>query len=177
MNFLFGFTGRIGRGAWWLGQLIAVILGVCIGAILIVNVPKDLPRSAFETGEVFRAFPVSAALAMACLGALALWINIAVTIKRYHDRGKPGIWFLMMFVPYIGSIWIFVECGCLRGKTGPNTYDPPDDDGYSLDRGRMPARRLRASRMMATSASNHRQVEQPSRRPTGPTGFGKRRPG
>lgn len=173
MNFLFGFSGRIGRGSWWLGQLIVIIVGVATLVIIFKSLPRNLPRSAFESGEIFSLMSGSAILALACLFMLAMWINIAVTIKRYHDRGKPGVWFLMMFVPYIGSIWILVECGFLRGASGPNGYDSPDDR-FDHDFGRAGAYRQPADRMTQRNANDYGQAAQSSRRPTGPTGFGKR---
>jgi uncharacterized membrane protein YhaH (DUF805 family) len=45
-------------------------------------------------------------------------------VKRYHDRNKSGWWILIVFVPVIGGLWYFIECGFLRGTPGPNTYGP-----------------------------------------------------
>jgi uncharacterized membrane protein YhaH (DUF805 family) len=72
--------------------------------------------------------------------------NIAIGVKRLHDRDKSG-WWLLLFYPLpvvldrIGSgagsvgaifslasfaisIWAIVELGCLRGTDGPNAYGP-----------------------------------------------------
>jgi uncharacterized membrane protein YhaH (DUF805 family) len=57
-------------------------------------------------------------------GIVALWISIAVAVKRYHDRNKSGWWVFIVFVPIIGGIWYLVECGFLRGTPGPNDYGP-----------------------------------------------------
>ena len=151
-----------------------IMLGGVMIAVLVFNLPRNLPRSAFESGEVFRHLSGAALLTLACLFVLAMWINIAVTIKRYHDRGKPGVWFLMMFVPYIGSIWILVECGFLRGTAGPNGYDGSDEGRYDFDVGRLDDYRSPANRPASRSANDYGRIAQPSRRPTGPTVFGKR---
>ena len=57
-------------------------------------------------------------------GILVTWISIAVGIKRFHDRNKSGVWVLIIFVPVIGSLWYLIECGFLKGTTGPNNYGP-----------------------------------------------------
>lgn len=51
-----------------------------------------------------------------------IWFSLALQVKRWHDRNKSGFWVFIGLVPYIGSIWQFVECGCLRGTDGPNRY-------------------------------------------------------
>ena len=54
----------------------------------------------------------------------AVWIGLAVGVKRYHDRGKSGWWVLIALVPVIGGLWYLIECGFLRGTIGPNAYGP-----------------------------------------------------
>ena len=51
-----------------------------------------------------------------------MWSIIAIQVKRWHDRGKSGAMVLINFIPIVGGIWAFVECGCLRGTEGPNQY-------------------------------------------------------
>ena len=33
----------------------------------------------------------------------ALWMKLAVLVKRWHDRDKSGWWVLITFIPVIGS--------------------------------------------------------------------------
>jgi uncharacterized membrane protein YhaH (DUF805 family) len=49
---------------------------------------------------------------------------IMVRIKRFHDRNKSGWWVLISLIPVVGVLWIFIECGCLRGTVGENRYGP-----------------------------------------------------
>ncbi|WP_437678437.1 DUF805 domain-containing protein [Sorangium sp. So ce131] len=66
------------------------------------------------------------------LGSLSLvvgaffvfWIHLAIYVKRWHDRGKSGWWQLILLIPYIGSLWVFIECGCMVGNAGPNQFGP-----------------------------------------------------
>jgi uncharacterized membrane protein YhaH (DUF805 family) len=117
MNLLFGFSGRIGRLQWWLAQLaIAVIL---IAGIFIVASAVELEQ--LEAGNL----TASALLTIVAMLALTTWINVASTVKRFHDRDKSGFWFFIVFVPYIGALWQFVECGFLAGTPGVNRYGSP----------------------------------------------------
>jgi len=53
---------------------------------------------------------------------LGVWSGLAIQTKRWHDRGKSGAMNLIGIIPYIGGIWTFIECGCLRGTEGTNEY-------------------------------------------------------
>ena len=55
------------------------------------------------------------------LWLLALWIYVAVGVKRWHDRDKSGAWTFLQIVPF-GPLWVLVECGFLPGTDGPNQY-------------------------------------------------------
>jgi len=175
MNFLFGFSGRIGRGGWWLGELIVFLVLVALFAILAASLGSGIPRSAFESREVLNYISPSAIAVMCSLVALSTWINVAVTVKRYHDRGKSGWWFLIVLIPYVGGLWQLVECGFLRGSDGLNVYDAPDDDGQIGWGGRAERFERPTSRMAVQDTRPvHAPNQMSARRPTGPTGFGKR---
>ncbi len=61
------------------------------------------------------------------LGVLAvfLWPNLAVCVKRLHDRDLSGWWILLQLLPLIGNAWMIMNLGVLRGTEGPNRYGPP----------------------------------------------------
>lgn len=50
------------------------------------------------------------------------WVFFGSIVKRFHDRDKSAWWLLIGFVPFLGTIWIFVECGLLEGSKGVNSY-------------------------------------------------------
>jgi uncharacterized membrane protein YhaH (DUF805 family) len=52
----------------------------------------------------------------------SLWIGLVVTVRRLHDRNKSGRWVLVNLVPVVGWLWTLIECGILRGTTGPNRF-------------------------------------------------------
>ncbi|MFT3986922.1 DUF805 domain-containing protein [Aestuariivirga sp.] len=109
-NLFFNPAGRIGRGKWWLVQLIA---GLLIGIFVIIMDEHD--NDANPTPLFYGLL----------LPALALsWSAVCVTIKRYHDRNKSGWWYLIAFIPLIGAIWQLIECGFLGGDLHDNDYGP-----------------------------------------------------
>ena len=118
-NFLFGFQGRTNRAKFWLVALAIFIVEAILFAMLGSNVAmSDDPQEALA-----RLGPVTS-IVLLLFGILVTWISIAVGIKRFHDRNKSGVWVLIIFVPVIGSLWYLIECGFLKGTTGPNNYGP-----------------------------------------------------
>jgi uncharacterized membrane protein YhaH (DUF805 family) len=112
---LFSFEGRIPRRVYWGTRIIAFgcfyAVMFAIGGILQnLNVKQE-----FENVFIFVLLPF-------CIPMV--WIELATSAKRWHDRDKSGWWYLISFIPYVGPIWIFVENGCLRGTVGPNQYGP-----------------------------------------------------
>ncbi|QKD04498.1 DUF805 domain-containing protein [Mesorhizobium loti] len=181
MNLLFGFSGRIGRGQWWLAQLAVLVL-------LVVTVAALFHVVGISAGQKLRAFQsdrLSVNLVLLIGSALSLWINFAATIKRYHDLDKSGSWSLLLFIPYIGGLWVLVECGFFSGSDGNNDYGSPpgaDDSRSDLN---AHISRMKAERSVQQQSRPARLEQQASkmdsappapqtRRPTGPTGFGRR---
>lgn len=119
MDLLFGFSGRIGRGQWWLGQLVISLLFI-VGAVAIYN-----------GGVAAGGLGILLLIGVMIIGCV--WINLAVCVKRFHDRAKSGYWFFINFVPIIGPVWLLVECGFLAGSPGSNSYGPPSGSGGNHD--------------------------------------------
>jgi uncharacterized membrane protein YhaH (DUF805 family) len=119
-DLLFGFQGRANRAKWWLVALAIFVVEMIVFAALFGGVAMS------GDPEQIRA-AVMAPLALVVLvvfGVVATWVSLAVAVKRYHDRNKSGWWILIVFVPVIGGLWYFIECGFLRGTPGPNSYGP-----------------------------------------------------
>ncbi len=129
MDLLFSFAGRIGRGQFWLGYLATIVLAALIVIIVSIIVPWEQVVVTDADGQQTIDYTNPATLP-AWIGYLfyfviGMWITIAISIKRFHDRGKSAGWSLIMFIPLIGSIWLLIELGFLRGDPGPNAYGPP----------------------------------------------------
>jgi uncharacterized membrane protein YhaH (DUF805 family) len=105
-HMLFSFSGRIGRRDWWLWG-VAAMLGLSLYATVLLRV-AGLPATTTDI----------------VVNLLLLWPALAISAKRWHDRGKSAWWVLVLLLPVIGWLWILVENGCLRGTTGPNAHGP-----------------------------------------------------
>ena len=104
---LFTTRGRIPRSVFWFCMVIIyAILFLLAGLSHAFSSTKE-PSPLFG----FLMLPVIA-------------FSIIVQIKRWHDRDKSGWWVLINFVPCIGGLWSLIECGFLRGTTGPNRFGP-----------------------------------------------------
>lgn len=106
---LFSLAGRIGRRTWWLWG-VAAMLGLGLYATVLLRVAG-----------------VSAATTDMLVNLLLLWPALAISAKRWHDRGKSAWWVLIVLIPFVGWVWTLIENGCLRGQAGTNRYgaEPP----------------------------------------------------
>lgn len=101
---LLQFDGRLSRRAWWLwGVAVPLGLGIYLTTVLRV---AGLPAHGTEI----------------VVNLLMLWPTVAVSVKRWHDRGKSGWWVLLALVPWVGWLWVLIENGLLRGDEGPNRF-------------------------------------------------------
>jgi uncharacterized membrane protein YhaH (DUF805 family) len=102
---LFSFDGRIRRRDFWLMSFL------CSGATLVAALIClfALPQ------------PINVALVF-CLGFVSAFVHLSLQVKRWHDRGRSGIWAFVLFVPFLGQFWTLLECGFMPGTPGPNRY-------------------------------------------------------
>ena len=117
-----GFEGRVGRGTWWMSQLLGLIL-LAIALMLFAMADRASKLGQASLPSLSVAF---------VLVALVFVINLCCTVKRYHDRGKSGFWWFIVFVPFIGGIWQLIELGFCRGDDGDNIYGPPPGSAARL---------------------------------------------
>ena len=128
------FKGRVNRAPWWLVQLVILVFTIAISFTGSVS-------------EELRGFLIFLGLFSIPL----LWVNLALSTRRLHDRDKSGSWLVIFYaLPWVLAgianhavadhtgalyfsfylpslalyIWGLVELGFLRGMTGPNQYGP-----------------------------------------------------
>ena len=120
-SLFFSLRGRIGRQHWWLGNL-ALMLAIGMASALLAvmfgtRVPPEVSGVQFE----YDLGPTGAAVLIVFIFVYG-WSSLALSVKRWHDRDKSGLWILIGAVPVIGSIWALIENGFLKGTDGPNSY-------------------------------------------------------
>ena len=126
------FNGRSRRMEYWMFALFNLIVMVVLGGIGFVGVGGMETLMAAETG----ATPQIGALGYLGFGLLGIYAlatiipNIAVVVRRLHDRDMSGWWYLgfiaLSFIPVVGflaSIAMLVIF-CLKGTDGDNRFGP-----------------------------------------------------
>jgi uncharacterized membrane protein YhaH (DUF805 family) len=119
-NLLFSFNGRIRRSHYWLAGIgSGFAIGVVAAIILTVT-----GASGAMMGRGGGPMASVGMLIYFALIALAVYIGLALQVKRWHDRDKGWIWVLINLIPFIGGLWALIECGFMDGTQGPNKYGP-----------------------------------------------------
>lgn len=102
----FGLSGRVDRKTY----ILACALSYIARALPFYQVLRYPPDAA--QGE-FWSLVFIVALVM------SLWANVALTVKRLHDAGKPGTLAVITIVlDLLAVIWFAV----MQGTPGPNRY-------------------------------------------------------
>ena len=101
----FCFSGRIDRRQYWIFLLLMlVIMAVCVWFT------RKIPG--LPLWQIF--------------GILMLIPYVSATVKRLHDIGKNGLWFLSIMIPVFGWIYLFVLT-IENGREAENKYGYPED--------------------------------------------------
>jgi uncharacterized membrane protein YhaH (DUF805 family) len=160
--FLFGFEGRINRAKCWLAVLIVIcwMLFFALLAIAIANIfGVPIKSLHFGTDDIFGILDPASYRFMSSTEfarlffhvvttPLFLWVYVATSIKRLHDRDRSGWWMLPFFVipglyrhfedrlgdstavgllglaVYVFYLWGFIEIYLRKGTKGTNRFGP-----------------------------------------------------
>lgn len=110
------FSGRARRKEYWFFVLFNIIIAL---ALTFIDFSTGLYDVESEIGL------------LSSLYSLAVLVpSIAVTIRRLHDTGRTGWWFLIAFVPIIGAIVLLVFM-VFDSTPGDNQYGPNPQDATS----------------------------------------------
>lgn len=131
-QWLFSFKGRIGRRDFW------IWVGLWFVGMLVLFTLASKEWLEIKT----------AAFALVCM----LWPTAAVMVKRLHDRGRSGLWALLMilawmllagnwvmlpgmwqwvvgrFVPTVILVMMLVDLGAFVGTQGENKFGKDTQD-------------------------------------------------
>ncbi|WP_274426991.1 DUF805 domain-containing protein [Chelativorans sp. YIM 93263] len=108
MWLFFGLSGRISRSVYFLGNIFAGLFPLFAFYRLSL-----LPEGADTESGWALFFLVSA--------VIAIWSQLALGVKRFHDFGRPGIFAASLFIPVI-SILVFVALCLYPGDEDTNEY-------------------------------------------------------
>ena len=110
------FNGRARRKEFWMFQLFVIIITtICIVLDNILGTVIAMDAGPF--GLIVLPFGW---LYFLC-GIFHFLPSLSVLVRRLHDVGKSGWWFLINYVPFIGAFW-FLYLVCKDGDHGKNSY-------------------------------------------------------
>ncbi|MEZ5955925.1 MAG: DUF805 domain-containing protein [Hyphomonadaceae bacterium] len=100
VSLLFSFNGRINRAQFWLGNFIGGF--ACVMLFFLLGV-MTLPAGnlAKETMNAVAALHLISSMGLSFGAPLLLmgWIGSSLQVKRFHDRGRSGLWALAPMLP------------------------------------------------------------------------------
>jgi uncharacterized membrane protein YhaH (DUF805 family) len=102
------FSGRSRRKEYWMFFLFNMVIG------LVLYIPGLALRESI--GPIFMGLYAIYSLA-------ALIPGLAVSVRRLHDTGKSGWFFLLVLIPFVGPIILLVFF-CMDSEAGQNAYGP-----------------------------------------------------
>ena len=110
------FNGRARRKEYWMYTLVFTVLLIALMTIMF-SVLSFSDETGIETGP-----SVYLTVILVIVFLFAHFIpTIALTVRRLHDTGKSGWWYLIVFVPYLGNFVIFIFT-LIDGDRGDNKY-------------------------------------------------------
>jgi uncharacterized membrane protein YhaH (DUF805 family) len=112
---LFSTNGRASRLEFWAGAV--VFAAIYVALVIIFAIQRLLPD-----GGIGPAIATLLSLVSLVQVIALIWVGVAVGIKRFHDRDKPGWWVFLGFIPLVGLVWFIIELGLLPGSPGVNRY-------------------------------------------------------
>lgn len=111
---LFKFNGRMNREEYWWAN--AVLLGISLVAFRLLFAGSVELSS---DGEILLPDSMTAPFFMIMMASL--YVTFAISVKRLHDLGLPGIVACVFLFPGVGLV-AFMLLGLVKGKNEPNKY-------------------------------------------------------
>jgi len=126
------FEGRASRSEFWYYVLFYVIgsilLGILDGALGTSYTYEIATNTMATDGTEVAAIAATQSIGyLSAIYSLALLVpSIAISIRRLHDTGKSGWWFLLGVIPLVNFIGIFILLFFYvqDSQPGDNAYGP-----------------------------------------------------
>lgn len=113
------FRGRARRREYWTFYLINTLISVVLSLpslVQVVTAPD--PETVTPSGL--------ALLSLIAAGLYSLFMlipSLAVSVRRLHDTGRSGWWYLINFVPLVGGLILLIFL-VLDSQPGANRWGP-----------------------------------------------------
>jgi uncharacterized membrane protein YhaH (DUF805 family) len=122
-----GFRGRASRREYWMFVLVNAIIGIVLAVIGMLTKMPDGPTFGIGMSRsgpgVFGIGVFSSPILFQAYALATFPPFLAVEVRRLHDTGRTGWWWLFGLVPVLGWIVLVVFCAT-DGIAGNNRYGP-----------------------------------------------------
>lgn len=121
---IFDYKGKSGRKEYWIPFAVNAVIAVLVTVLMLVR--------------PYAEWVFVPAIAFAVYLAVSFIPFISLTVRRLHDTGKSGWWYLMSFVLGVGAVVVILMCAGSSGTFSPNlnyaagVYGPPFDPSDNM---------------------------------------------
>ena len=114
---LFSIEGRTSRGPYFWHTFLdgVVMVGLCLVVLMVFGNVGGAPAEGLAG-----VLSMSLVVGILITGVIA---EICVTVRRFHDLGRPGWHYLLLTIPFY-NVYLVLALLFQRGDSGPNQYGP-----------------------------------------------------
>jgi len=124
--FLFSPRGRVSRLAYRLSRLGFYVVYFCLYRIgHQIRVDMHATVANHVTAPATLLYVLAELIVLALAFGIVFGSSVVLSIKRWHDLDKSGLWALIGFVPILGWVAQPLFFAFCRGTVGANRYGPP----------------------------------------------------
>ena len=116
-NYL-NFSGRARRKEYWMFTLVYTI--ILFGCTVLDNM---LGTVFMMDGGALGQISMGYGWAYTICGLVHFLPSLSLVVRRLHDVGKSGWFYLIILIPFIGFIWILILF-CTEGQKEENKWGP-----------------------------------------------------
>ena len=97
------FSGRARRKEYWMYTLIYIPI------LFLAMFADNALGTTFQMDVMGQAVDVGYGWVYVITGLLHFLPSLSVVVRRLHDVGKSGWFYLIIFIPLVGFIWILLD--------------------------------------------------------------------
>ncbi len=115
---IFDYKGTSGRKEYWIPFAVNAVLAVVLAVMCLL--------------KIYAPWLAITAIVLALYLAASFIPFISLTVRRLHDTGKSGWWYLVSFVMGVGAVVVILMCAGRAGSFVPSNnyavtvYGPPE---------------------------------------------------
>ncbi len=124
LNQYAGFQGRAPRSEFWWFWVFTLLVEVAAFVIGTMLLAGSITATQVSGGQFDALYFFAGPNWLSAVVHLALILpSLAVAVRRLHDVGRSGWWFLILFIPF--GFFVLLFWWVQPSQREPNAYGPP----------------------------------------------------